>query len=179
MLKLVATTTLTIALAATSAFAQTTRVEEITRAQAEKATRLQPNVATGTEKTLEWLEGHFTDPNTVYLTFGGLYPSAGFAPGLAIRRAFGHARFSFDNATGTSTAIGAPVTGAGAQATAPAALPTGDGAFVRVQISAVDAPHRSWTVPVEAYFTRAGDDWNLVGFERLPDGNAAANAGTR
>ncbi|MDQ3149321.1 MAG: hypothetical protein M3Q38_05290 [Chloroflexota bacterium] len=94
MFKLLTTVALTIALAASTALAQDTRAEEIVRAQAEKAGRLTPNVATGTEKTLAWLEGHFTDPTTVYLTFGGLYPSAGFAPGIAFRHAVGHARFN-------------------------------------------------------------------------------------
>ncbi len=94
MFQLMTTVALTIALTASSALAQDTRAEEIARAQAEKAGRLTPNVATGTEKTLAWLEGHFTDPTTVYLTFGGLYPSAGFAPGVAFRHAVGHARFN-------------------------------------------------------------------------------------
>ena len=73
---------------------QETRADEIARLQAEKAQRLQPNLPTGTEKSLGWLEAHFTDPDTVYLTFGGLYPSGGFAPGIAVRRAFGQARFN-------------------------------------------------------------------------------------
>ncbi len=94
MLKLLTTTTLTIALTASSALAQDTRTDEIARAQADKASRLTPNVANQTEKTVAWLEGHFTDPNTAYLTFGGLYPSSGFAPGVAVRRAFGHARLN-------------------------------------------------------------------------------------
>jgi len=86
--------------------------------------------------------------------------------------------FTFDNATGTSTAIGAPVTGAGEQATAPASLPSANGAFVRVQITAVDGPHPSWATPVQAYFARSGQGWKLVGFERLPD-SAARKTGTR
>jgi hypothetical protein len=84
---------LTLALAS-PALAQETRAEEIARLQAEKAQQLAPNLPSGTEKSLTWLEGHFTDPNTVYLTFGGLYPSGGFAPGIAVRRAVGHARFN-------------------------------------------------------------------------------------
>jgi hypothetical protein len=85
---------LVVTLSSTSALGQDTRTEEIARQQAEKATRLRPNVATGAEKTLEWVEAHFTSPNAVYLTFGGLYPSAGFGPGVAVRRAFGPARFN-------------------------------------------------------------------------------------
>jgi hypothetical protein len=90
----ICTTVLAIALASTPAMGQDTRAGEIAQLQAEKAQRLAPNLPTRTEKSLEWLEGHFTDPNTIYLTFGGLYPSGGFAPGVAARRAFGHARFN-------------------------------------------------------------------------------------
>ena len=90
---------LTIALLAgvaapTPVFGQNTRAEVIAQRQAEKAQRLEPNLPTTTEKALEWLEAHFTDPDTVYLTFGGLYPSGGFAPGVAVRRAVGYARFN-------------------------------------------------------------------------------------
>ena len=94
MFKVIATSALTLALTATPAFSQDSRSDEIARAQAEKAGRLTPNVATGAEKTLEWLEGHFTDPSTVHMTFGGLYPSSGFAPGVALRQAFGPARMT-------------------------------------------------------------------------------------
>ncbi|HJR59311.1 MAG TPA: BamA/TamA family outer membrane protein [Vicinamibacterales bacterium] len=76
------------------AFAQDSRADEIARQQAQKNQHLTPNTPTRTESALDWLEGYFTDPNTVYLTFGGLYPSGGFAPGIAVRRAFGHARFN-------------------------------------------------------------------------------------
>lgn len=94
LLRVLSFTPLVIVLSSTPVFGQDTRAEEIARRQAEKARRLEPNVATSTEKALAWLEAHFTDPNTVYLTFGGLYPSGGFAPGVALRRAFGHARFN-------------------------------------------------------------------------------------
>ncbi|MEX1127881.1 MAG: BamA/TamA family outer membrane protein [Vicinamibacterales bacterium] len=89
----IAITSLTLALAS-PVVAQETRAEEIARLQAEKAQQLAPNLPSGTEKSLTWLEGHFTDPNTAYLTFGGLYPSGGFAPGIAVRHAVGHARFN-------------------------------------------------------------------------------------
>ena len=85
--------------------------------------------------------------------------------------------FTFDNATGTSTPIGAPTTAAGEQTTAPSGLPASNGAFVRVQIRAVDGAHQSWDIPVQAFFVRNGQGWKLVGFERLPDG-AARNTGT-
>jgi hypothetical protein len=78
--------------------------------------------------------------------------------------------FTFDNATGASTPIGEPAAVSGEQATAPASLPAMSGSFVRVEIRAVNPPHTSWTVPVQAYFARDGQAWKLVGFERLPDG---------
>lgn len=84
---------LTIALTSTRLHAQETRAGETERLQAEKAQRLKPILPSRTEKILEWIEGHYTDPNTVYLTFGGVYPSSGFAPGIALRRAQGPARF--------------------------------------------------------------------------------------
>jgi hypothetical protein len=71
-----------------------TRAEEIAQRQAEKSRNVAPNVPSGAERALDWFEDHFTDPNTAYLTFGGIYPSGGFAPGVAVRHAFGHGRFN-------------------------------------------------------------------------------------
>lgn len=85
---------LAVTLTASPAPAQESRAADIAAQQAEQSRRLTPNTETRAEKTLEWLEAHFTDPNTLYLTFGGLYPSGGFGPGLAVRRALGHARFN-------------------------------------------------------------------------------------
>jgi hypothetical protein len=76
--------------------------------------------------------------------------------------------FTFDNASGASTPIGSPAAAAGEQASAPAGLPTADGAYVRVEIKAVNPPHASWAIPVQAFFRREGGGWTLVGFERLP-----------
>lgn len=81
-------------LAASPVLAQQSRADEIAQRQAEKNTQLAPNAASGMERALGWFEAHFTDPNTVYLTFGGIYPGSGFAPGLAARAAFGQARFN-------------------------------------------------------------------------------------
>lgn len=92
---------LVLTFAASSVYAQDSRADEIAREQAEKSKQLRPNTPTGVERTLDWLENYFTDPNTAYLTFGGVYPSAGFAPGLAVRRAFGHARLNFGAAFST------------------------------------------------------------------------------
>jgi hypothetical protein len=76
---------------------------------------------------------------------------------------------TFDNATGSVTPIGQPTRAEGERATAPGGLPTSEGAFIRVDIKAVNSPQPSWTVPVHAFFKRAGSSWKLVGFERLPD----------
>ena len=88
---------------ASPASGQQSRADEIAQRQAEKSTRLTPNSPSGTERALDWFEDHFTDPNTVYLTFGGVYPSGGFAPGVAVRGAFGRARV---NAGGAYTLRG-------------------------------------------------------------------------
>jgi hypothetical protein len=84
--------------AAASVSAQDSRADEIAREQAEKSKQLRPNVPSGAERTLDWVEGYLTDPNTVYLTFGGIYPSAGFAPGVAVRRAMGYSRLNVGGA---------------------------------------------------------------------------------
>ena len=78
--------------------------------------------------------------------------------------------FSFDNATGESTPIGSPVSGSGAEIKAPESLPSATGAYVRVDIKAVESEHASWGIPVKAFFVRDGGGWRLVGLERLPDG---------
>ena len=78
----------------TPALAQDSRAGEIAARQEEKSKQLRPNETGTTEKALAWFEEHFTDPNTLYLTWGGLYPSAGLAPGIAWRQAMGHARFN-------------------------------------------------------------------------------------
>jgi hypothetical protein len=61
------------------------------------------------------------------------------------------------------------VSASGAEIKAPAALPSATGAYVRVDIKAVDAGHPSWGIPVKAFFVRNGGGWKLVGFERMPD----------
>jgi len=94
-------------LIAAPARGQQTRAEEIARRQAEKGSQLTPNVPGRTERALEWFEDHFTDPDTIYLTFGGLYPSAGLAPGVAYRDAFGHARLNVGGAYSTKSYKGA------------------------------------------------------------------------
>ena len=85
-------------LSAAPAAGQDSRAAELAAQQAEKATKLRPNTESGVENTLEWLEGHVTDPSTFYLRFGGIYPSAGFATGVGYRHAAGQARINVSGA---------------------------------------------------------------------------------
>jgi hypothetical protein len=87
-----------LGLVAVPAFGQQSRTEEIAQKQAEKSKSLAPTRATFAERALDRFEDHFTDPNTAYLTFGGIDPTGGFAPGVAVRRAFGPARFNVGGA---------------------------------------------------------------------------------
>ena len=73
----------------------------------------------------------------------------------------------FDNTTGETQQIGES-TAAGEHVRAANALPEGDGAFIRVDISAATDAHPAWNDPVHAYFRRTGNGWTLVGFERMP-----------
>jgi hypothetical protein len=97
------------------------------------------------------------------LTFANAAVDAGVAAspaGYAIEWA------RYDNATGETTPIGARATVASTRATAPGALPTATGTFVKVSISATDGP-KPWATPVHAFFRRTADGWLLVGLERL------------
>ena len=71
----------------------------------------------------------------------------------------------FDNLTGSATPIGESTVAAGERPSAPAPLPAVEGAFVRVEVSAVAPAHETWT-PVHAYFKRSGNAWTLVGLVR-------------
>jgi hypothetical protein len=80
--------------------------------------------------------------------------------------------FRFDNATGTSSAIGT-TRSAGSRTSVPVPidLPTAEGVYVRAEVAAFGGP-ASWSEPVHAYFVRQHANWKLVGFERVPGGNA-------
>ena len=78
----------------------------------------------------------------------------------------------FDNLTGAITPLdvtSAP--GATTSVAAPSNLPTTQGSYLRAEIAAKGG-RESWNVPAHAYFVRAADGWNLVGFERMPGGTA-------
>ena len=85
----------------------------------------------------------------------------------------------FDNVTGTATTIGT-TRSAGSMTSVPAPidLPTLEGVYVRAEIAAVGGP-AAWSAPVHAYFLRQHANWKLVGFERMPDGNAPNSAAPR
>jgi len=73
----------------------------------------------------------------------------------------------FDNATGESTPIGQRTLVTTPRASAPAGLPAEPGAYVTVQIAAVDGPP-AWARPVSAWLRRTAGGWTLVGLERQP-----------
>lgn len=75
---------------------------------------------------------------------------------------------SFDNATGETRAIGNATSARETRLQAPQELGT-SGAFVMVEIEAVDQAHPAWARPVQAYFKRTADGWKLVGVQRFPD----------
>jgi hypothetical protein len=74
--------------------------------------------------------------------------------------------YRFDNATGQGDRIGES-TGRTTSLSAPAGLPRIDGAFVKVELSSVNATRSSWETPVNAYFKYQAGEWRLVGFERI------------
>ncbi len=80
---------------------------------------------------------------------------------------------TFNNGSGGSTPVGAPVTTQDERAQAPVDIAR-DQQFVKVSIRAVEPLHASWSVPVDVYFRRSGSGWHLVGIERL----ASASAGS-
>ncbi len=102
------------------------------------------------------------------LTFANAAVQAGVAP--APTGGYRAEWLTFDNATGTSTALGTSSTTAPLRMAAPAPLPSAPGAFVRIDITSVNPPHPSWLVPVQTYFQRTESSWKLVGLERLPAG---------
>lgn len=74
----------------------------------------------------------------------------------------------FDNATGDARPIGATQSKTTSMM-APAPLPTREGAFVKVAVSADADAHDGWTQPVQMYFRLRGGAWQLVGLDRAAD----------
>jgi hypothetical protein len=78
----------------------------------------------------------------------------------------------FDNATGSATELGTTRT-SGLRIDGPPNLPAGEGAYVRLDISAAGGP-QAWTRPARAFFRRESATWRMVGFERVPGRNPPA-----
>jgi hypothetical protein len=76
----------------------------------------------------------------------------------------------FDNATGEVKSI-AQTSAAGTSIEAPKNLPEAQGSYIRAEIAAKGGLG-SWADPAHAYFVREAAGWRLVGFERVPGGNA-------
>jgi hypothetical protein len=73
----------------------------------------------------------------------------------------------FDNTTGQASALGSSTAPPDGRSRAPVPLPSESGAFLKLEIRAVQPADPSWGAPLNAYFRRAGG-WKLVGLERLP-----------
>jgi hypothetical protein len=99
------------------------------------------------------------------LTFTNAAVRSKFAAAPASYRA---TWFTYDNATDRTTSLG-ETRSASASMAAPAPLPATPGAFVKIEIAAVGAPHESWHRPLHVYFVRQPNGWTLIGMERLPD----------
>jgi hypothetical protein len=76
--------------------------------------------------------------------------------------------FRYDNMSGTTAEPLGTSTSRGTTMRAPATLPAGEGAFIKVELRAVEAA-AAWNTPVAAFFRRSHDGWQLVGFERVAD----------
>ena len=75
---------------------------------------------------------------------------------------------AYDNTMGTSAFI-AETTGATTALHVPAGLPATDGAFIKVELSAIGGDQASWQAPVNAYFRLRNGSWRWVGFERISE----------
>ena len=98
------------------------------------------------------------------------FANAAVTTGVASEPANGYtvSWFTFDNASASTTPIGSATTTTDRRVKAPAGLPSGAGAIVKVQISAADPAHKPWATPVDVYFRRGASGWTLVGLERMP-----------
>jgi len=80
--------------------------------------------------------------------------------------------FQFDNATGGTRPLGETASPSTA-IDVPASLPTASDSYIAIDISADSKEHDTWRKPIRTYFRRTGSDWQLVGFERMPDSSSA------
>src|SRR6185436_10696743 len=99
------------------------------------------------------------------LTFENAAIAAGVAKGQPAYRA---SWMLFDNTTGATK----PLSSTDSQTTtvtAPAGLPTTNGSYIEVDISADLQAYPAWKEPIKTYFRRTAQGWTLVGLERLAD----------
>ena len=73
----------------------------------------------------------------------------------------------FDNATGETRTIGPAAVSSQTSLPAPGLLPQAPGAVVRIRVAATAPAPDSWLQPVDAYFRRVPQGWQLVGLDRL------------
>ena len=99
------------------------------------------------------------------LAFENPAVKAGFAE--APKQGYQAAWYRFNNATAAADQIGAPTSATDGRLKGPADLPREAGSYVKISIHAVEPPHAPWAKPVDVYFRRAGNGWQLVGVERL------------
>ena len=108
--------------------------------------------------------------NVALSTDGALtFENAAVAAGVAAAPTGGYAVTwaRFDNATGTASDLGSSTAPSAGRVAAPRPLPSENGAYLKVDIRAVQPPDPSWEKPVSAYFRRVGGGWKLVGLERV------------
>ncbi len=98
------------------------------------------------------------------LSFGNAAVDAAVAPAP---EGYTAVWFEFDNATGVTVPLG-ETDGAGPRLRAPTTLPSRPGTFVKVAVAARNPAVPTWAQPVDLYFRRTADGWQLVGFERQP-----------
>jgi hypothetical protein len=113
--------------------------------------------------------GTFTFENAAAATGAGAEPEKGYSVSWA----------RFDNATGESASLGAPVLTTDRKAAPPSALPTAAGSFVKIQVAAWQPSIPSWATPVDVYFRRDSTSWALVGVDRLPGLPVSTASGAR
>ena len=80
---------------------------------------------------------------------------------------FRAAWFNFDNATQTATPIGESASTSGDGIDPPAGWRDAQpGAYIKVSVHAVDPSRPAWAKPIDLFFRRTANGWQLVGVER-------------